>query len=60
MKMVAEYVLDAVKFERLAATEKDPDLKAALQRQAEAYRKLAMQRAKQLGIPLPTEPNPPQ
>lgn len=57
MKLVAEYVFDAVKFEQLAAAEEDPDLKAALLRQADAYRKLAERRAKEMGIPPPARPD---
>jgi len=53
MKMIAEYVEHALQFERLAAHEKDPKLKADLEKQATAYRKLAADRAKQLGIEPP-------
>ena len=49
MKMVAEYVKHALQFERLAAHEKDAALKADLETQAAAYRKLAADRAKKLG-----------
>jgi hypothetical protein len=45
MKMVAEYLEKALDFERMAAAENDPDLKTSLTQQAEAYRKLAAQRA---------------
>ena len=45
MKMIAEYLENALNFERLAAAEKDPELKASLLKQAEAYRKLAADRA---------------
>jgi hypothetical protein len=45
MKMVAEYLEKALDFERMAAAENDPDLKISLMQQAEAYRKLAAQRA---------------
>ena len=51
--MVAEYLADAIKFERLANDEKKPDVKAALKKQAAAYRKLAAERAKQMGLPPP-------
>jgi hypothetical protein len=60
MKMLAEYLENAHKFERLAAAEKDPALKAEFERQAAAYRKLAEKRAKDHGYPLPPEPAPPQ
>ena len=49
MKLVAEYLADALKFESLAAQEKDEDLKLSLLQQATAYRKLAEKRAKELG-----------
>ena len=49
VKLVAEYLADALKFERLAALEKDEDLKLSLLQQATAYRKLAEKRAKELG-----------
>jgi hypothetical protein len=55
MKMVAEYVEEAVNFERLAAQEKDPKLKAELLAQAEAYNKLARERAKREGLSLPVQ-----
>ena len=45
MKMVAEYLEKALDFERLAVLENDPELKASLLRQAQAYRKLAAERA---------------
>jgi hypothetical protein len=45
MKMVAEYLEKALDFERLAAAENNPELKAALMTQAEAYRKLTADRA---------------
>jgi hypothetical protein len=53
MKLIVDYVTDAVKFENLAETEQRPDLKAAFERQAAAYSKLAEDRAKQLGVPAP-------
>jgi hypothetical protein len=60
MKMLAEYVDNAHKFERMAASEKDPKLKAEFEKQAAAYRKLAEQRAKKHGYPLPPEAVSPQ
>ena len=53
MKLVAEYLLDAIKFEQMAEDTKDEVLKAACRKQAADYRKLALKRAKQLGMPLP-------
>ena len=49
MKLVAEYLADALKFEQLAAQEKDEDLRLSLLQQAAAYHKLAETRAKELG-----------
>jgi len=45
MKLIAEYLEHAVHFERMAAGEANADLKNALLGQAEAYRKLAAERA---------------
>jgi len=57
MKMVAEYLEKALNFEQLAAHEKDDELKANLLAQAQAYRKLAADRA--LKEPLtPLKPSP--
>jgi hypothetical protein len=53
MKLVAEYLLDAIKFEQMAEDAKDEALKAAFIKQAADYRELALKRAKQLGMPLP-------
>jgi hypothetical protein len=55
MKMLAEYLDTAIKFEQLAAHEKDPKLKADFERQAAAYRKLAEKRAKEYGLNMPPE-----
>jgi hypothetical protein len=48
MKMLAEYLEKALTFEQLAAQEKDAALRASLEKQAVAYRKLAAERAKEL------------
>jgi hypothetical protein len=56
MKMIAEYLEHALQFERLAADERDPKLKADLSRQAAAYRKLAAERAAALGLQPPPPP----
>jgi hypothetical protein len=53
MKLVAEYLLDAIKFEQMAEDAKDEALKAAFIKQAADYRKIALKRAKQLGMPVP-------
>jgi hypothetical protein len=56
MKLLTEYLEHAQQFERLAADENDPKLRAQLEGQASAYRKLAAQRAKKLRLPPPSEP----
>jgi hypothetical protein len=53
MKLVAEYLLDAIKFEQMAEDAHDEALKASFKKQAAEYRKLAIKRAKQLGMPVP-------
>jgi hypothetical protein len=53
MKMLAEYLENAIKFEKLASEETNPALKADLEKQAQAYRKLAAQRAKIYNLDLP-------
>jgi hypothetical protein len=53
MKMIAEYLENAIRFERLAADEPNPKLKADFEKQAAAYRKLAGERANKLGLPTP-------
>ena len=50
MKLVAEY-LDAIKFDRMAVDATDVALKASFRKQAAEYRKLAVKRAKLLGMP---------
>ena len=50
MKMVSEYIDHALTFERLAAEEENPELKAELNTQAKAYRKLAVERASRFGL----------
>jgi hypothetical protein len=51
MKLVAEYLVDAVKFDQMAEDATDAALKASFRKQAAEYRKLALKRAKQLGMP---------
>jgi ABC-type Zn uptake system ZnuABC Zn-binding protein ZnuA len=53
MKMLAEYLDTAIKFEQMAA-EKDPKLKADFEKQAAAYRKCAEKRAKEYGLKMPS------
>ena len=55
MKMLAEYLDTAIKFEQMAAAEKDPKLKTHLEQQAAAYRKLAEKRAKEYGLDMPPD-----
>ena len=59
MKLLAEYVRDvilfeqmaSILFEQMASRETNLELKEALERQVKAYRKLADERAKELGLP---------
>jgi hypothetical protein len=53
MKLVAEYLADAIKFDWMAEDATDAALKASFRKQAAEYRKLAVKRAKQLGMPPP-------
>ncbi len=50
MKMIAEYQEQAIGFEKMAAEENDPKLKAQFEKQAAAYRKLGAERAQKLRI----------
>jgi hypothetical protein len=50
MKMLAEYLEHALQFERMAANEADPKLRADFERQAGTYRKLAEKHAKKFGL----------
>ena len=56
VKMIAEYLEHALQFERMAAEETNPELKADLDKQAAAYRKLAAERANKLGLQPPPGP----
>jgi hypothetical protein len=56
MKLLTEFLERAVQFEKLAAQETNPDLKAKLLRQAKAYRRIAAKRAEELGLPPPSPP----
>jgi hypothetical protein len=42
-------------FEQMAAEEKDPKLRADLEKQAQSYRKLAEKRAKKYKLPMPPQ-----
>jgi hypothetical protein len=58
MKMLAEYLESAIKFEKMASEEKDASLKAHFEKQATAYRKLAEKRAKEYGLKMPPSNGP--
>jgi hypothetical protein len=53
MKMIAEYLENAIRFERMARDEADTALKSRLFEQAAAYRELAEERAQRLKLPRP-------
>jgi len=53
MRTLTEYLGEAIKFEHMAHDAIDVKAKAAFKNQAVAYRKLAIQRAEQLGVPVP-------
>jgi hypothetical protein len=53
MEMIRRYLENAIKFRNLAATEKKPDVRGQLEKQADAYQKLAEERAKKLNLPMP-------
>jgi hypothetical protein len=57
MKMIAEYLDKALHFEQLATQESSTTLKAELEAQAKAYRKLATERAVRERLPLPPQSN---
>lgn len=57
MKLVTEYLEQALNFERLAAAETNPAAKKQMQEQATAYHKLAAKRAKEMNVrPSPRRP----
>jgi hypothetical protein len=55
--MIAEYLEHALNFERMAAEEMNPAIKAVFEKQAAAYRKLAAERTKQFGLDDPRYSN---
>ena len=57
LKLVAEYMREFILFEQMTSRETDPERKEALEKQAKAFRKLADNRAKELGL-APLEPPP--
>ena len=56
LDLLTQYIDHALTFERMADAEPDQGFRADLERQASAYRRLAAQRARRLGLPLPSEP----
>ena len=54
MKLLNEYLEHALTFERMAAEESNPEVKAQFEQQAKAYRRLAAQRAEKYGLPAPS------
>src|SRR3954464_5991374 len=58
-RATAEYLEHALNFERMAADEQNPELKADFERQAANYRKLAADRVKKsvatAGFPVPPQ-----
>ena len=56
MKHLSEYLEHALSFERMAAQEKDPEVREQFEKQADAYRKLAAERAARYGLPPPSLP----
>lgn len=53
MKVIEEYLENALAFEQLAAVEIDPTLKDDFEKQAVAFRKLAADRTKRLSVGAP-------
>ena len=51
MKLISQYLDDSLKFELLASQETNPEAKSELEKQAAAYRRLAVKRAEQQGVP---------
>jgi hypothetical protein len=57
VKVIEEYLENALAFEQLAAVEIDPTLKDDFEKQAGAFRKLAAERAKRLSLGPPENSN---
>jgi hypothetical protein len=53
VKMIAEYLENALRFEQMASEANDEKLEADMLKQATAYRKLAAERAERQGLPAP-------
>jgi hypothetical protein len=58
MKMISDYLERAGHFRHLAETEKNTAVREQLLQQVETYYKLAVNRAKNLGQPIPERPSP--
>jgi hypothetical protein len=56
LDLLTQYLDHALTFEGMAEAEPNQRLRAEFERQASAYRRPA-QRARRLGLPLPSEPN---
>jgi hypothetical protein len=56
MDFVLRYLENAVRFKHMAAFEVDAKVRADLEKQAEAYRQLAEQRARERDLPVPEKP----
>ena len=56
MKWLNEYLDHALAFERMAAQENNPEIRAQVKKQAMAYRKIAAERAAKYGLPSPSLP----
>jgi hypothetical protein len=54
--MLTEYLERAIEFEKLAASEENEAFKLQLLKQAADYRRLAAERAKDYGLPMPSPP----
>jgi hypothetical protein len=55
MRLLAKYREHAQTFARLAADEHNPALKTHFENQADAYRKLAAERSRKLGVLVPLD-----
>jgi hypothetical protein len=58
MKLVSEYLERVAQFKRLATSETNLTTRAQMLEQANAYYRLAVKRAQDLGQPIPPPPGP--
>jgi hypothetical protein len=56
MRLLTEYLEHALSFERMAAQETNPKVRAQFEKRASAYRKLAAERAARFGLSAPSLP----